>query len=175
MTETPETTQETSRAFEVTFDSDSPTVKQAAEVLKVDPARVRQWLKDGRLEAVEGSDPVRVSMDSVLRLRDLRASNPPPAPKPVRKSSEEVEQLRAELQQERAKREALEAETRRELRALEHSAGRAEVLEQAVEDLKAERDSLTAQLEQLRQQQLEALEAEVQQLRTKRRGLFRKV
>jgi hypothetical protein len=120
-----------------TFDGDHPTVKQAARVLGVDPARVRQWLKDGRLTVVEGSVPLRVDKASMLRLRDERASRPGAERPQTAKAKESalVTDLRSEVRELRGKVELLAIES-----------GRREVLEITVSDLKQERDSLASQV-----------------------------
>jgi hypothetical protein len=116
-----------------------PTVRQAATLLGVDPARVRQWLKDGRLVEVEGSAPLRVEVASVLALRQARADlpRPPQVVSNKRKESDLVTDLRAEVSALRDKVETLAIEQ-----------GRREVLADVVERLQAERDEYLAALRQ---------------------------
>lgn len=149
---------------EETFEGDHPTVKQAARLLDVDPARVRQWLKDGRLEAVEGSAPLRVDKGSVLRLREHRTANPPAAKPQTSRERESalVTDLREEVRDLRSRVEVLAIES-----------GRREVLEVTVSDLKAERDSLAAQVAAEREARIKAetlLEAAPRGLFRRRRG-----
>jgi hypothetical protein len=147
MTETTETEQ--------TLQGDSTTVRNAAKVLGVDPARVRQWVRDGRLTAVEGSEPLSVTVESLLVLREQRQGKQPAPQATPRRVLADLEReaaravsLEDELRAERTARQVFEEETRRELRVLERAAGRSEVLEETVTRLQAERDSLAAQVRQ---------------------------
>lgn len=88
---------------------ESYTVAEAAKVLQRSPKRVRQMLREGKLAALEATDPVRIGAEEVHRLRDsLRSGGSRPGPKPQQSPDSEV--LRALVEE--------LAEMRRELRAI---------------------------------------------------------
>lgn len=124
---------------------DSYTVSEAAKVLQRSPKRVRQILREGKLAAIPGSEPVRIPAADVHALRDvLRSQGPRTGPKPQPAAGLTYEQVR----------ELVEELTRPALRALEATQETAEKVEAALRDElaaeRAERSRLQAELDALR-------------------------
>ena len=125
--------------------AESYTVAEAAKVLQRSPKRVRQMLREGKLAALEGTEPQRIAAEQVHTLREaLRAQPQRTGPKPAQPAGLTYAQVR----------ELVEELTRPAMRALEATQQNAEKVEAALrEELaaeRAERQRLPAEAEELR-------------------------
>lgn len=109
-------------------DGNSYTAAQAAQVLGRSVKRVRQQIQEGKLEVIPDSEPVRVTAESVHKLRDtLRTQGTKPGRAPAANglTFEQVKELVETLttkaleaaQSERAAVEAMREKTEAALRA----------------------------------------------------------
>ena len=109
-------------------DGNDYTAAQAAQVLGRSVKRVRQQIQEGKLELVPGSDPIRVTAQSVHELRDslrTQGAKTGRAPAAAGLTFEQVKELVEHLttkaleisQAERAALEAMREQTEAALRA----------------------------------------------------------
>lgn len=136
-------------------DGNDYTAAQAAQALGRSVKRVRQMIQEGKLEVVPGSEPIRVTAQSVHELREAlrgQGSRPGRAPSPVGLTFEEVQQL-VEL----LTTKALEA-------AQSERAAVNEMREKTEQALRAELDQTRAELMQTQARQAD-LEQELKQVK----------
>lgn len=83
-----------------TRDVDTYSVADAAKLLQVSPKRVRQLVEEGRLSSVEGSSPLVLEAESVIRERKRREeapSRPGPAPAVTNLDPSEILAMASEI------------------------------------------------------------------------------
>lgn len=131
-------------------DPDTFTVAEAAKVLTRTPKRVRQMLAEGKLTAIPGSEPARISAAAVLTLRQqLRTgSTPRPGPKPAAGTGLTADEVLAMVERLTAK--ALEASAEERARADAARDRAEELLREAVAAERLKADALAVEVASLR-------------------------